>query len=203
MAITLEQLDHLARLDHEATPGPWKWNEVDQMCGPDDPDFHDPIIETDSGVYGPRAADRALIAAARTAVPALVEEVRRLTVKLGAASTQYHVMRESYEPLCQERNALQAEVERLREDLEDREGDMHLRIRSGYDKTIADAWRAKVAEVERERDEALAALTRAQAVVKAAQAWIEHLEKKGGRYLDGVPGALMDALDAYEQEDTR
>lgn len=50
--------------------------------------------------------------------------------------------------------ALIAEVRRLREALDEREGDMHMRIRQGYDKTVADCWRAKVAEVERERDEA-------------------------------------------------
>ena len=41
---------------------------------------------------------------------------------------------------------------------EETEHAMHLRIRAGYDKTIADSWRAKVAEVERERDEAQAEL---------------------------------------------
>jgi hypothetical protein len=35
---------------------------------------------------------------------------------------------------------------------EETEHAMHMRVRAGYDKTIADAWRAKVAEVERERD---------------------------------------------------
>lgn len=46
---------------------------------------------------------------------------------------------------------------------EERESDMHNRIRAGYDKTVADAWRAEVARVtaraesaERERDEAVA-----------------------------------------------
>jgi hypothetical protein len=46
------------------------------------------------------------------------------------------------------------EIRRLRELQEESEHQMHLRIRSGYDKTVADSWRAKVAEVERERDEA-------------------------------------------------
>ena len=39
---------------------------------------------------------------------------------------------------------------------EETEHAMHLRIRAGYDKTIADCWRAKVADVEKERDEARA-----------------------------------------------
>jgi len=37
---------------------------------------------------------------------------------------------------------------------------MHARIRADYDKTVADCWRAKVAEVERERDEARAEVER-------------------------------------------
>ncbi len=41
-----------------------------------------------------------------------------------------------------------AEVERMKKALEEREADMHDRIRKGYDKTVADCWRAKVAEVE-------------------------------------------------------
>lgn len=36
--------------------------------------------------------------------------------------------------------------------LEEREADMHARIRAGYDKTVADLWRAKLAEVEAQRD---------------------------------------------------
>jgi hypothetical protein len=45
------------------------------------------------------------------------------------------------------------EIQRLRDLQEETEHQMHLRIRAGYDKAIADSWRAKVAEVERERDE--------------------------------------------------
>jgi hypothetical protein len=51
-----------------------------------------------------------------------------------------------------ERDEARAEVERLTEALEDAEGDMHQRIRAGYDATIADCWRAKVAEVVMQRD---------------------------------------------------
>ena len=43
-----------------------------------------------------------------------------------------------------ERDEARAEVERLRAALEEREHDMHLRIRAGYDRTIADSWRAEV-----------------------------------------------------------
>lgn len=61
------------------------------------------------------------------------------------------------------------EVEKLRallaepvEDCErcdETEHQMHLRIRAGYDKTIADSWRAHSAKLERERNEARAMLS--------------------------------------------
>ncbi|HUX15402.1 MAG TPA: hypothetical protein VMW52_02960 [Phycisphaerae bacterium] len=55
---------------------------------------------------------------------------------------------------------LRAEAERLRKALEEREHDMHMRIRLGYDKTVADSWRAENArlraEVERLRGESAA-----------------------------------------------
>ncbi len=49
---------------------------------------------------------------------------------------------------------LVAEVRWLRDALEEKEGDMHLRIRRGYDKTVSDAWKAWAAKIEKERDEA-------------------------------------------------
>jgi len=50
--------------------------------------------------------------------------------------------------------ALADECERLRATTEEREADMHQRIRLGYDKTVADAWRAEVVK----RDERIATL---------------------------------------------
>ena len=51
---------------------------------------------------------------------------------------------------------LVAEVRWLRDALEEKEVDMHLRIRRGYDKTVSDAWKAWAAKIEKERDEARA-----------------------------------------------
>lgn len=56
--------------------------------------------------------------------------------------------------------ALIAEVRALLAAAEERDCDMHARIRLGYDATIADAWRAKVAKVEVERDDARAEVER-------------------------------------------
>jgi hypothetical protein len=49
---------------------------------------------------------------------------------------------------------LVAEIRRLRDALDEKEGDMHLRIRRDYDKTVSDAWKAWAAKIEKERDEA-------------------------------------------------
>lgn len=59
-------------------------------------------------------------------------------------------------------DALEAQLATAQAALNEREGDMHARIRAGYDKTVADAWRAKLAEVARERDAARAELAALQ-----------------------------------------
>lgn len=76
--MTEEQLAKLERLANAATPGPWETNE----------DWTHEIHASGRGIlignvprgpepYG-RAGDAAFIAASRSAVPALVAEVRRL-----------------------------------------------------------------------------------------------------------------------------
>lgn len=45
-----------------------------------------------------------------------------------------------------------AERDALRKSLEERDADVHRRVRASYDATIADCWRAEVARVEAERD---------------------------------------------------
>lgn len=74
------------------TPGPWMWDDDDLYPeGPREaykaaveaaivdeesvyPEWVEPIVQTDSGVYGPHGADRALIAAA----PDLLEAARAI-----------------------------------------------------------------------------------------------------------------------------
>ena len=75
--MTSEELAAIKALADAATPGPWVWEEgeePDSMSGA----VGGRIIRTDMGYYGPEAADRAFIAAGRTAVPALLAEVERL-----------------------------------------------------------------------------------------------------------------------------
>lgn len=81
--MTDEQLAELEALAEKATEGPWVWYNDDNMYGEGGPRkenrfWPEAIIQTDSGYYGPNEKDRAFIAAARTAVPALIAEVERL-----------------------------------------------------------------------------------------------------------------------------
>ena len=92
---------------------------------------------------------------------------------LVAALGDFDVPDEALDAARAEVAALTDQVEALTRKLEERDADVHSRIRAGYDKTVADCWRAKVAEVERERD----AL---RAVMEAATA---HL-----RVIDGLCG---------------
>jgi hypothetical protein len=64
---------------------------------------------------------------------------------------------------------------------EETEHAMHMRIRAGYDRVIADSWRAKVAEVERERDEARAEVERLKAQVEWLQASNEAARERADR----------------------
>lgn len=60
--------------------------------------------------------------------------------------------------LLAELDALRAERDEARKAYAEREGDMHTRIRAGYDRTIADAWRAEVAKVTARAERAEAGL---------------------------------------------
>ena len=53
---------------------------------------------------------------------------------------------------CPEVAALIAERDELKAAAEESKTAAHARIRQGYDTVVADSWRAKVAEVEAERD---------------------------------------------------
>jgi hypothetical protein len=59
------------------TPGPWVWREDQLVPVSAEEPYYDPIVETDSGVYGPRGADRTLIAAAPELLQAL-KDLREL-----------------------------------------------------------------------------------------------------------------------------
>ena len=74
--MTPVDLDAVRRLADAATPGPWTWNDCQEMLGHGD--APDAIIETDSGCYGPEDYDRAFIAASRTLVPAMADEIAEL-----------------------------------------------------------------------------------------------------------------------------
>lgn len=90
-------------------------------------------------------------------------------------------------------STLTRERDEARQALDEREADMHARIRAAYDKTVADCWRAKVAEVERERDEARATLTRAVELIRL-------LRDRVSAKLPGVE-SFLDALNLDHHRD--
>lgn len=98
-AITPEQLAEWRDLCDASTPGTWRVDECDSTMEALDGDYsvhgiisdasaetNGYVVETDAGFYPPRLKDARFIAAARTAVPALLDEVTRLQEELGHAT---------------------------------------------------------------------------------------------------------------------
>jgi hypothetical protein len=77
----------------------------------------------------------------------------RLAADLDAAQKRYQGVINAQD---EELTRLRAEVAELETKLEEREADMHMRVRAEYDKTIADCWREAIGKVETERDALLA-----------------------------------------------
>ena len=130
------------RMANAATPGPWRAGRPDMATivdGVESKWIYDALGEymaVASG-WGERPwheviANAEFIARARELVPALAAALRA----------------------AHEENA------RLREALEEREGDMHLRIRAGYDKTVADSWRQENTRLREALGELVAAMER-------------------------------------------
>lgn len=91
--MTDKEIQHLARLCEEATPGPWEiaW-EHDEGSSYEhivDPDrcTRDSvaIITTDSNYYGPNEDDARFICAARDAVPVLIDQLAAAREEAGEA----------------------------------------------------------------------------------------------------------------------
>lgn len=83
--VTNEELDHWERLAAAATPGPW--DPADLPLFASGAVWLEALDEPpESGTTEGRARrDAAFVAAARTALPALVAEVRRLRMELNRA----------------------------------------------------------------------------------------------------------------------
>lgn len=78
--LTEEQLAELEALADAATPGPWGvYHDIDDWYDV----WADIAIKGDTRVSGPGIyADASFIATARTAIPQLIAEVRRLKAKI-------------------------------------------------------------------------------------------------------------------------
>jgi hypothetical protein len=89
--LTDKEIAELRRLEQEATPAPWLWEEgfrqivalADDPEGRDGEDWDEEagrfrakrIVQTDGGCYGPREKDRALIVTTRNTLARLLDEV--------------------------------------------------------------------------------------------------------------------------------
>ena len=59
-----------------------------------------------------------------------------------------------------------------------------------------EGWPATYGEVASAIDALARAVIAMAPVIAAAEAWLDSLESRGGHYLDGIPGELIDAIDA-------
>ncbi len=93
--ITDDELAEWQRLCDAATPGPWRLDGrhdyddgsefgIDMIVA----NNGEPVVIADSGVYPPHGQDAEFIAAARSAIPRLLEEVRRLRAEVWAGWRQ-------------------------------------------------------------------------------------------------------------------
>jgi uncharacterized protein YqgV (UPF0045/DUF77 family) len=79
-------------------------------------------------------------------------EIRETIRLMRARLAEYNVTQPATRLSLAMAEDLLAALDEAREALEEQEADMHARIRAGYDRTVADAWRKKVEEVENERN---------------------------------------------------
>lgn len=84
--MTPARLAELRAVADAATKGPWVAVIADGAClGIDAEADPDGIVETDAGHYPPKPADAVFIAAARAAVPDLLDEIERMRAVVEAA----------------------------------------------------------------------------------------------------------------------
>lgn len=109
---------------------------------------------------------------------------------------------EAVKRAVKERDDLRQQLEAAQKALTEREGDMHMRIRADYDKTIADAWRAKVAELKEslahvasERNAAIAEAKRLQSAAEGYQ-----VDANGYRKQAEAASAAYDAANIRADE---
>lgn len=116
--------------------------------------------------------------------PYSCEQMQAVAKALRQWRDKWAILLETVVRTCEDRDDLMAQRDRAESELDaerrmrveaeaaldEREGDIHARIRAGYDTTVADSWRAKVAEIEMERDALKAKLA---ALVEAASEFYE------------------------------
>jgi hypothetical protein len=93
--------------------------------------------------------------------------------------------------------AMVAEIRRLREALDEREIDMHARIRAGYDKTVADLWRAENDDLAAENERLRACLVDLE---EERSGLPVHLRQLVTDALNGLAGSTDQCLEPAQGE---
>lgn len=134
------------------------------------------------------------------------EHVYPLVAALNAAGVvgmPYPEARENHGTLLERAAAAERERDEARAALEESEHAMHMRIRAGYDQTVTDSWRAALAKVEAERDEARAQLAALR------EAWTRYDRSCGVRQMQDPDAriawdrAISDTAAAAEAHERR
>lgn len=118
-----ERMAEIEVRSNAATPGPWEWDDRDELHGfggrPLDnriewEDGHpgSKIIETDNGCYMPRDGDAEFIKHARSDIPWLLAELRAAQAEIGLLHTLYDSLR--YDELTRELSRMRAVVDAAR-----------------------------------------------------------------------------------------
>ena len=181
--------------DVEALPETARIAIVERILGPG---YRVSRVEGENGVVGwPECTHQNAGACVDCERRAAQKDARGLRADLVEAERARADLVEAVRLLVEERDALAAR-------LDEREGDMHARIRAEYDRTIADTWRAANARIADERDEAraqLAALHEARSRLLAlfdADSDEDPLRDDLHRELAGLRDAAFDhAVEAY------
>lgn len=123
--MTPERLAELRRLADAATPGPWAWEATSQQdnswcVGTTDPPHEGEVVTDDDTVVvdwvaesgnAERLADAAFLAASRTAVPDLLDEVERLRAERDGYLTNAAAWSKSWQEAEAEKGRLRAALE--------------------------------------------------------------------------------------------
>ena len=142
-----------------------------------------------AGGDGYRALDHAMEILGSCVQPYTGEQAQKVAKALRQWSDREERLHDLIRELYRDRDA---EVARLRAELDEREADMHIRIRSEYDKTVADSWRAEVERLTKERDRLRNVVAYKEVALNTMSAELD-LERGGWKSLERLRASMADS----------